>query len=396
MLKNLFVLYILFLPFGISAQPKITLSEESIVSLITCEPGQELYEAFGHTAIRVFDPESGFDLVYNYGTFSFSQPNFYGKFIQGNLLYMLGVNKYDNFVLSYEYYNRSVREQYLHLSLEQKQSIIDKLSWNSLKENREYHYNYFFDNCSTRPRDVIQDALGGVIVFDSTFLGKERLTIRELTDLYILDQQPWGDLGIDLCLGQRIDQKATAEEYMYLPEELEKAFDHAYIIENGERVPLVDEKKVVFQSAEIADAESWFVPRIFFVVLLLLGAVLLTVQRLRKKSTRFFDGMLFISTSLVGWLGLFLWFLTDHYIADYNWNILWALPTNVIFGIALFWKKRPNWVRMYALALVLLYAVMLVGWNYIPQLLHYSMRFLVFLLLFSAWGVFRTQPKAAQ
>ncbi len=385
----LFLAGILFNIGWLSAQPEIRLSEESRVSLITCSPGEELYEAFGHTAIRVNDPLSGFDLVFNYGTFDFGQPNFYGRFIKGNLLYMLGVNRYDNFVASYAHYNRSVREQFLDLTLGQKQTLIDKLMWNAQKENRDYHYNYYFDNCSTRPRDVLQDALGGSIEFDSTFLGATRLSIRELTHVYALEQQPWGNLGIDLCLGQRIDRPATAGEYMFLPEELERAFDHAYIIRDGERIPLVAERQVSFAATEVKVKDSLFVPRNVFVVLLLLSAIVMTLLRLRKRPTRLFDGMVFIITGLIGWNGLFLWFLTDHYIADHNWNILWALPTNVIFGFAVMRKRPPKWTRSYALILIVLYAAMLVGWNHLPQMLHFSLRFIVLLLLFVAVGLFR-------
>lgn len=392
MIKSIFLAFLVLVTLTVSARPKIQLSEESTVSLITCGPGEELYEAFGHTAIRVYDPVSGFDLVYNYGTFNFSQPNFYGRFIKGDLLYMLGINQFDNFVASYEYYNRSVREQILDLSLAQKQAVIDKLMWNSQKENCEYLYNYYFDNCSTRPRDILQEAIGGIIEFDSTFLGTERLTIRELTHIYALDQQPWGNLGIDLCLGQRIDRPTTAAEYMFLPEELEKAFDHAFIQKEGERISLVNEKRVVFRATEVVSEKSWFVPQVVFVVFLLLSAVLLTVQRLRKRSTRIFDGLIFILTSFIGWLGLFLWFFTDHYIADYNLNILWALPINTFFGFALLKGKRPNWTRYYALFLVFLYAGILVGWNYLPQMLHFSLKFLILLLLFTAVGIFRLRP----
>jgi len=374
---------------SVSAQQKIQLSEASTVSLITCGPGEELYEAFGHTAIRVCDSVLQLDLVYNYGTFSFNQSNFYWRFVQGNLLYRLGINRYDNFVDSYIFYNRSVREQILNLTLPQKQAVMDKLMWNSEKENREYLYNYYFDNCSTRPRDIIQEALAGIIKFDSTFLGKERITIRQLTHIYALKQQPWGNLGIDLCLGQRIDQPTTASEYMFLPEELEKAFDYAFIEKNGQKIPLVSKKRVVFKAAKIVAEKDWFVPQVVLVAFLLLCAVLLTIQRARGGSTRIFDGLLFITTSIIGWLALFLWFFTDHYIADNNWNILWALPTNTIFGFALLKKQRAPWTRIYSLFLIFLYAGILIGWNYLPQMLHFSLKFVILLLLFVSVGVFR-------
>ena len=154
-LNGLFIL----LSTVVHAQPEIELTEESIVTLVTCGPGEELYEAFGHTAIRVHDSNIGLDVVYNYGTFDFDQPNFYWNFVQGRSLYMLAANRYSNFIRAYQYYNRSVREQYLNMTLPQKQALLDKLLWNAKVENRNYLYDYFFDNCSTRPRDVLNLSL---------------------------------------------------------------------------------------------------------------------------------------------------------------------------------------------------------------------------------------------
>jgi hypothetical protein len=382
-------LLLLLLPVFAWAQPKIQLTDASQVSLVTCGPGEELYEAFGHTAIRIYEPSLEFDAVYNYGTFDFDQPNFYWNFVQGRSLYMLAVNRYSNFIGSYEYYNRSVREQFLDLSLEQKQALFDKLTWNAKKENREYLYDYFFDNCSTRPRDIIVEALNGNIEFDSTYLGDNRLSIRQLTDLYILKEQPWGDLGIDLCLGAVIDKPATSMQYMYLPEKLEEAFDHAYTIKDGVRVPLVIKKQTTFQASSVVREKSWVVPQIIFVAFLLFSAVFLSIFRAAKRSTRIFDGLIFMITSFIGWNAIFLWFFTNHFSADYNWNILWALPTNAIFGYALLKKERPKWTGHYALFLIVLYTGLLVGWNYVPQLLHHSLKFVVLLLLFVSVGVFR-------
>lgn len=397
----MFHFLLLTLPLVANSQPKVALTEASQVSLVTCGPGEELYEAFGHTAIRIYDPSIAFDVVFNYGTFDFNQPNFYWNFVTGRSMYMLATNRYSNFVRAYQYYNRSVREQFLDLTLEQKQNLVDKLMWNSLPENREYLYDYFFDNCSTRPRDILIEALDGQIQFDTTFLPKDRLTIRELTDLYITDEQPWGDLGIDLCLGTHIDQPATAMQYMYLPEKLEEAFDHAYVDRDGERIPIVARKVTTFQAEEVVKEKGWFVPKIVFMVFLLASAVGVTLLRVAGRSTRIFDGSVFMVWSFIGFNGIFLWFFTNHYAADYNWNILWALPTNTIFGYALMKKNRPKWTRHYALFLIVLYVGLLIGWNYLPQLLHHSLKFVVLLQLFLAVGVFRassqkTAVKAAQ
>lgn len=388
MIKRL--LFVLFtVPLFCFSQPKVTLTDASEVSLVTCGPGEELYEAFGHTAIRIHDPNLKFDVVFNYGTFDFNQPNFYYNFVTGRSMYMLATNRYSNFVRAYQHYNRSVREQFLDLNLAQKQKLVDKLMWNALPENREYLYDYFFDNCSTRPRDVLIETLDGAIIFDTTFLPQNRLSIRELTDLYITDEQPWGDLGIDLCLGTHIDQPATAMQYMYLPEKLEDAFDNAYIEKDGQRVPIVAQKQLTFEAAKVYPEKSFFVPKIVFVILLLASAVGVTLLRMAGRSTRIFDGSVFMVWSFIGFNGIFLWFFTNHYAADYNWNILWALPTNAIFGFALMKKNRPAWTRHYALFLIALYVGLLIGWNFLPQLLHPSLKFVVLLHLFLAVGVFR-------
>ncbi|MCB9185920.1 MAG: DUF4105 domain-containing protein [Flavobacteriales bacterium] len=388
-----YIILFFLLPLTGFCQPLFQLSEQSEVSLVTCSPGSELYEAFGHTAIRIHDPLMDFDAVYNYGTFDFDQPNFYGNFVMGRSMYMLAVNRYSNFLRAYEYYNRSVREQFLNMTQQEKQALFDKLTWNAKKENREYLYDYFYDNCSTRPRDMVIDALNGKVEFDTTYLPTKHLSIRQLTDLYIAKEQPWGDLGIDLCMGSVIDKPVTAMQYMFLPEELEEAFDHAYIIKEGNRVPLVKRKQTTFKAAPTEEKKSWFVPQIVFVAFLLFSAVFLTIYRVAGKSTRFFEGSVFMITSFIGFNGTFMWFFTNHVSAAYNWNILWSLPTNAIFGYALLKKNRPVWTRHYALFLIILYAGILVGWNYIPQLLHHSLRFVVLLLLFLAVGVFRISRK---
>src|ERR1041385_449800 len=182
------------------AQPKVEntpqLSPQAEISIITLGPWQgELYSAFGHSAIRVYDPKYPFDAFYNYGVFSFNQPNFYLNFARGHLNYKLDVDPYAPWRDYYISYNRFVHEQILNLNAEQKQKVFDYLYWNSMPENQYYLYDYFYNNCATKLRDVIKITLKDQVQFDSTFI-KTDYTIRQLTDLY-LKHQPWGDLGID-------------------------------------------------------------------------------------------------------------------------------------------------------------------------------------------------------
>jgi hypothetical protein len=141
---------------------KQQLSDQAVISLITADPGEELYSLFGHSAIRVKDTVNNQDLVFNYGTFNFNTPNFYMKFTRGKLLYMLSIQQFDRFKRSYEYEKRDLKEQILNLTQDQKQAIFQFLLWNYQPENRYYKYDFFFDNCATRIRDVFIDELPGL------------------------------------------------------------------------------------------------------------------------------------------------------------------------------------------------------------------------------------------
>ncbi|MGC4022423.1 MAG: DUF4105 domain-containing protein [Cyclobacteriaceae bacterium] len=209
---------------GLSQTP--ILSERSFISILTFGPSQEeLYSAFGHSGIRLYDSARNLDIIFNYGVFDFNQPHFYLNFARGYLYYMVDAYPYDLFRDHYIQHNRFVHEQVLNLTQEQKQKVSDFLFNNLQPENKTYRYDYFYNNCATKVRDALELALKGEIVFDSTFI-KTNYTIRNLTDLY-LDQQPWGDLGIDICLGLPMDKHAQPYEYMFLPDYIEWSFDHA-------------------------------------------------------------------------------------------------------------------------------------------------------------------------
>lgn len=396
-MKELFALMLALMATTVAvAQPEVLhLTEQSHVSLVTCGPGTELYEGFGHTAILVFDPELQLERVYNYGTFNFNQPNFYLNFTRGNLLYTLSISRFGRFVRAYRSYDRSVHEQELNLTLEQRQAVYELLEWNALPENADYYYDYFFDNCSTRPRDIIEQALGNIITYDSSHVELPRRSIRELVDRCIKRNMPWGDLGIDICLGSRIDRPATAREYTYLPEELELAYDHATILTADGPQPLVVEKRVLYEPQPKVVEKSWFAPQPLFVGILLALALAVTLLRMAGFRTGWIEGIIFIATGALGILLLVLWFGTNHTAAANNWNLLWTFPGHLIFGFALFRKQRPTWTRGYAIFTIGLSLLILLGWNHLPQLLHYSLKFIVVLQLFLAVGVFRMSRQTA-
>ncbi len=384
-MKKLLFPFLFFLFTGAHSQDvPVSLTPGAQISVITCGPApNELYAAFGHSAIRVYDPDQQVDFAYNYGVFDFDQPNFYLNFARGYLYYKLGVYYYPHFSDYYISNNRSVHEQILELSYEQKQKIYDYLEWNSRPENQTYRYDYFYNNCATKIRDVFAETFKDELKFDGSFI-KSDYTIRNLTDLY-LGPQPWGDLGIDICLGLPMDKKATPYEYMFLPDYIEYSFDHATL----NSVPIVKQKIPVYDAIPEKAPFSIFHPWIVFGLFLLITAAISYYDWKRKKLSRWFDITVF---SLVGWVGvllLLLWTLTDHQAAATNFNLLWAFPIHAFTAVLLVKKISSPWLIKYFQMTAILLAVTIISWWLLPQQLNVFLIPVAIALMIRAWIISR-------
>ena len=213
-------------------------SNDSIrLSLLTCAPGEEIYSLFGHTAIRYENPSQGIDVVFNYGLFSFNTPNFIFRFSLGETDYQLGVTDYEHFAAEYAFYGRSVWQQTLNLTDEEKTKLIQLLQENYRPENRVYRYNFFYDNCATRPRDKIEESIAGKVVYPTEPQDGSR-TFRDIVHQYCKGH-PWACFGIDLCIGSEADQPITQRQMMFAPFYLMDAFDGAQIFTDTYSRPLV-------------------------------------------------------------------------------------------------------------------------------------------------------------
>ena len=377
-MRNLILALLVLLSLTAFSQ-KFRLSPEAEISIITCGPWQgEVYSAFGHNAIRVYDPVNRIDDAYNYGVFDFNQPNFYLNYTRGLLLFKLGVYPYPDFRNIYIYYNRSVTEQVLNLSDLQKQAVYDFLEWNARPENETYRYDYFYNNCATQVRDVFVKVLQDSIHFDASFI-KTDYTIRQLTDLY-LQEQPWGDLGIDICLGLPMDKHASPYEYMFLPDYVERAFDHATLKKANGEIPVVREKRLVFTAQPENTAPGFYPPWVVFGAFLVISAGLSVYDLRRKKLSKWFDLPVFGIVGLVGILLFILWTATDHAAAAQNFNLLWALPTHVV-AFLIYRKKSGPFLKKYFLFASVLTVVLLATWFILPQQLNnYLIPFVMALL----------------
>lgn len=331
------------------------------ISLLTCDPGDELYMAFGHSAIRVLDNIKGTDYVFNYGTFNFNTPNFYGKFAGGRLDYMLSVSTYADFVATYTREKRSIREQVLNLSLEQEKYMVEFLQVNYLPERRYYRYDFFFDNCATRIRDAMDLVLGDKLVWNDEGADKSEKTFRNLIDEYVLNM-PWADLGIDLALGAVIDRDATAQEEQFLPDYMEKAFARASIVGDGPTRPLVKENHVILDFPRQNATMPSLNPYWLFWLVAVVFTVITYIGFKRKRLFIGFDVALFSILGILGIVIFLLWFATEHSATQWNWNILWAFPGHLILAFALLRKNLKPWVRHYLLAALILADAAVVFW----------------------------------
>ena len=331
------------------------------ISLLTCAPGAELYSTFGHTAVRVQETNTGADEVYNYGTFEFDD-DFYSKFVKGKLLYVLACQSFDEFMYQYRMESRSVIEQELLLNCLQRQQLLAAMKRNLLPENRAYRYDFLFDNCTTRARDMVDSGAGANVMFKNILPAKP-LTFRDHIDVYLnRANQDWSKLGIDLLLGAKMDRKASNAEAMFLPDNLMIAFDNA----TADNLPMVEQKKTILEMPALENKSLLITPVIAFSLLLVITALLTFTNRpWAKTMVGVLDFLLFFILGLVGVLLLFMWFGTDHALCANNYNLAWALPTNLL--VAFFVHKRIAWVQQYFKIVFWITVLLLVTWAFLPQ-----------------------------
>jgi hypothetical protein len=339
MAKRLFILLFFFaaarlLPAQLPFYPGDSLT----ISLLTCAPGDMLYSKFGHSAIRVYAPLSGTDLVFNYGLFDFRTPNFYGKFIRGKLPYQLGVQRFDRFVQEYQYDGRKVVETPLALDAASRARVLAFLENNYRPENREYLYDFFYDNCASRIRDVLEEAAG--MGYRPAQPEGRKKTYRQLLHTYLQDS-PWIKFGIDLILGMPTDQRADFRAEMFLPD---------YLLENlragqvgAQRIMGPD---VVLVPARPQQGASFgFLTPTACALLLLFLSMFVTLRGTRRVKA-VLDTVLFSAAGLAGALFVFMWAGTDHEATHRNLNLLWANPLALAAPFLLEKPARKPWFAL--------------------------------------------------
>ena len=388
-IKYFFLLFLL--PFLKPIYSQVQLSVYSEISIVTAGPGTELYEAFGHSAIRIKDPVLRLDLIYNYGIFDFNAPNFYGNFVKGKLLYKLGRYDFKYFVESYNRQNRWVKQQILNLDQKQKQAFFLFLENNAQPKNASYFYDPYYNNCATKLRDITLSILGDKVTFHDSHLEKNQ-SLRQLMGKEI-SWNTWGSFGINLALGSKLDTKATSDQYMYLPDYVFSAFKNATVLKNNQLESLVKKEETLLEFKELEQEISLLNPLLIFLIITVIGLYITYKDFKNKKRTKWFDFVLFFSTGFMGVIIILLWFFTDHSTTPNNFNFLWAFAPNLAIAF-LFLKNNPQkWVQKYMLLLLLLLLFIPILWvsniqvfsfAMIPLLILFFVRYLFLSRLLSA------------
>ncbi|MFQ3576765.1 MAG: DUF4105 domain-containing protein [Cytophagales bacterium] len=342
--------------------------------LITCGPGTELYSTFGHSAIWVLDSLSNIDEVYNFGTFDFETEGFYVKFTKGKLPYALDYSSLKTFVHSYVYENREVKAQLLNLDSLQAEKLYTSLVLNMKEENRYYAYDFFFDNCSTRLRDLLENTLDSKEIWQPSEQDKKE-TLRQMLNPGV-KKMPWTKFGFYLSLGSVTDRIATEREQLFLPDKLFSAFERAQI--KGKN--LVLQSYVVYKPTETTE-----LPRILFTPFVLVTIIWIAYIYFwkinnNKKIVVLIEYFILTVFGLTGLLLLFLWFGTEHQATKLNFNTLWASPLLLIFIFKTPFKFQK---LVYWILFVLFLLFLLVGLLKIQEfhLVSYLFSCLIFLIL---------------
>ena len=322
-----YFIFCLFMGVAFSVQSQST---DSIrFSLLTCAPGTEIYSLFGHTAIRYENYTRRIDVVFNYGMFSFNTPNFIFRFVAGETDYQLGITPYSYFEAEYAMRGSSVYQQVLNLTQSEKKRLLTILENNYLPENRIYRYNYFYDNCTTRARDKIEECIEGKVVYPDSLSGKSyRSIVHEFTA-----GSPWDEFGIDLCLGAEADKEINKRQQMFSPFYMKYYASNAYIVDaGGTRRPLIlDETKIVDVEPEEVQPGFILSPLMCGALFLALCVVMAWGQWKTQRIWWGWDIVLYGLQGLAGCIIAFLFFFSVHPTVGSNWLLILFNPIPLLY-----------------------------------------------------------------
>jgi len=333
-------------------------SEDSIrVSLVTCGPGNEVWSHFGHSALHYQDVSRNIDIAVNYGLFSLNSDHFIWRFIMGTADYEMGIADFNRFLDSYAAEGRWVKEQELNLTNDEKQAIAQAIDLNFRPENRAYRYNYFYDNCTTRARNIIESNIKGDVRCSGEDV--QDVTLRDMVHQAIGTDR-WTRFGIDLLIGVMADQPTDRRTRQFLPDSLASSYDHAVIIENDtttRQLVTSEQQLVTIENQSEKPTKNLFTPLFVMSLLAVLILLITFFERYKNKFSYLTDFLILTITGLAG-LILFLLIFSKHCCVSLNFQILMLCPLNVFFAyfVAKRTKKHQNhpWLKIWCAMILLM------------------------------------------
>ncbi len=389
MIKKIFILVSILIGFVFSTNANArdyllppVLSDSARVSILTSAPWPEqIYAVFGHSAMRISDPKIGVDYVFNYGIFDFDSPNFIYRFTAGETDYIVDFVEYNYYIPQYQMRGVDVYEQVINLKNNEVQKIWSFLINNVKPENRVYRYNIFFNNCTTRLTDILENNIDGKIIYPSESDSKNtKYTFRSLVHEHV-NKQPWLQFGIDLIIGNGADSTIAVKQRMFLPIYQKNTFDKSYILnKDGSKIPLVLEESTIHPIVE-PDNEASSTPTplaIGLIVLFIAVAISLYGRKKERFIGKAFDTLLFVLAGAGGVIIFFMMYFSVHPCTNPNWNLVWLNPAALIAGCLFFVKAVRKYVYYYHFINFALLLIFLLAWCLIPQQLEIA--FIPFIL----------------
>jgi len=368
--------------------------EKSQFSLLTASPGKVVYQHYGHTGLRFTDPQKGLDIVFNYGLFDFSSPNFLWRFVTGQTDYVVGTYSYSDFLIEYQMENRTVTEQVLNLKKSEVAKLWHLLTENIKPENRVYRYNFFYENCSTKPRDIIEKAIEGKVEYK--WEGKFK-SLREEVHFFT-EKYPWTRFGIDFALGAKADENATLKTQQFAPEVLMESFSKAVITDDSLRArPLIiSTSEPVKTDLSLEEKEINLPgPTIVMWILFLITVYFTWTDLKKKKVNHILNAILYTVAGILGTVIGFLVFFSEHPTTEINYTLLWLNPLYLIYLPGLISSKFRNRGLLLTIAILIpLQLYSLAGSLYLPQSLNAAAYPLLLALMtraLSGWLYYRSK-----
>jgi hypothetical protein len=332
------------------------------VYLLTCGPGTETYSHWGHSALRITDPVAGTDRVYNWGVFDFATPAFAWKFARGRLEYMLGVTTYERFLQEYFMEGRWVQSQKINLEPEEIDRMLILIAENLKPENVRYRYDFFYDDCSTRIRDLFEKSVGSKLLYPPEEKATQP-TFRFMLGKY-LGPAPWLEFGIDLLVGLPGNKKASFRDRMFLPIDMQEALSDAVVNRNSKMVPLLQNPETVLESEAPAVKQRFLTSPVFILSLILIIIILISSLVRERRALKGFDIFLFSIFSILALIMIFFNFFTDHQQTKWNINIVWLSPFIILCLLSLVLDKNwHTWFRIVFVLCTLSFLVLVVFTN---------------------------------